>query len=361
MSAFSDRLLERIRQEGPITFYEWMRAALYDQEYGYYSRSDRQRWGRQGDYRTSPERSALFAATFARYFAALYKALGEPQGFVICEVGGGEGHFAETVLQTLNDRFLEVFLATDYVFDELSTDAQSRAKKRLASFGDRVQFKSIEDLNASIPKIIFSNELLDAFPVHRVTVRDGKPFEYYVQVDGEGNFQWLLGELSTERLRHEVVARMTEGETAEVSLDMEDWLAQIYKRLGTGYVVTVDYGFESDDNYIATGSRNGTLRAFQGHQLVSEILASPGEQDITTSINWTRVFEIGRREGLEVVTFKRQNEFLLEAGLLEELETRVAEATRESDKLHLRTEAREMILPGGMAQSFQVLVQTKRG
>jgi SAM-dependent MidA family methyltransferase len=360
MSALSDRLLERIRAEGPITFYEWMRAALYDPEYGYYSRSDRQRWGRQGDYRTSPERSALFGATFARYFATLYKALGEPQKFVIYEVGGGEGHFAETVLQTLNDRFPEIFQNTDYVFDEISTDTQSRAKTRLASFGDRVTFKSIEDLHASVPKIIFSNELLDAFPVHRVTIRDGKALEFYVQVDGGGRFQWLLGELSTERLRHDLCARITEGQTAEVSLDREDWLEQIYKRLGTGYVVTVDYGFESDDNYKATGSRNGTLRAYQGHQLVSEILASPGEQDITTSIDWTRIFEIGTREGLEVVTFQRQDEFLMEAGLLEELETRVDEATRDSDKLRLRTEAREMILPGGMAQSFQVLVQKKR-
>lgn len=360
MSALSDRLFERIREEGPITFYEWMRAALYDPEHGYYSRSDLQRWGRHGDYRTSPERSALFGASFARYFSSLYKALGEPQSFVICEVGGGEGHFAETVLHTLNDRFPKIFQNTDYVFDEISTDAQSRAKKRLARFRDRVQFNSIDGLNASVPTIIFSNELLDAFPVHRVTVRDGKPLEFYVQVDGEGNFQWRLGELSTERLRHDLVARMTEGQTAEVSLGMEDWLEQIYKRLGTGYVVTVDYGFESDDNYKVTGSRNGTLRAFQGHQLVSEILARPGEQDITTSIDWTRVFEIGAREGLEVVTFQRQDEFLLEAGLLEELETRVEEANRESDKLRLRTEAREMILPGGMAQSFQVLVQTKR-
>ncbi|HZI88547.1 MAG TPA: SAM-dependent methyltransferase [Pyrinomonadaceae bacterium] len=360
MSALSDRLLERIRAEGPITFYEWMRAALYDPDYGYYSRSDLQRWGRQGDYRTSPERSALFGATFARYFATLHKVLGDPERFVICEVGGGEGHFAETVLHTLHDRFPEIFQNTDYVFDEISTDAQSRAKKRLASFSDRVQFKSIEDLNASLPKIIFSNELLDAFPVHRVTMRDGKLFEFYVQVDGEGNFQWFLGELSTERLRLDLVARMTEGQTAEVSPGMEDWLEQTYKSLGTGYVVTVDYGFESHDNFRVAGSRNGTLRAFQGHQLVSEILASPGEHDITTSIDWTRVFEVGTREGLEVVTFQRQDQFLLQAGLLEELETRVDETTRESDKLRLRTEAREMILPGGMAQSFQVLVQKKR-
>ena len=42
---------------------------------GYYCRSDLPRWGREGDYRTSPERSPLFAATFARYFAALDEEL----------------------------------------------------------------------------------------------------------------------------------------------------------------------------------------------------------------------------------------------------------------------------------------------
>ena len=79
MSALIDRLQERIRSEGPITFHEWMKTALYDPEQGYYCRSDRERWGRHGDYRTSPERSVLFAATFARYFVKLYQDLGSPR------------------------------------------------------------------------------------------------------------------------------------------------------------------------------------------------------------------------------------------------------------------------------------------
>src|ERR687884_2064609 len=71
------RLRERILCEGAIPFREWMRAALYDERGGYYRRAA-ERWGRGGDYRTSPERSALFAATFARHFAALFEELGRP-------------------------------------------------------------------------------------------------------------------------------------------------------------------------------------------------------------------------------------------------------------------------------------------
>jgi SAM-dependent MidA family methyltransferase len=68
-STLTARLRERIRREGPLTFYDWMKAALYDPADGYYCRIDHNKWGREGDYRTSPERSSLFAATFARYFA----------------------------------------------------------------------------------------------------------------------------------------------------------------------------------------------------------------------------------------------------------------------------------------------------
>ena len=82
-----------------------MESALYDPSAGYYRRSDRQRWGREGDYRTSPECSPLFAATFARYFAALYETLNRPSRWTIVEIGTGSGEFAEGVPETLQSRF----------------------------------------------------------------------------------------------------------------------------------------------------------------------------------------------------------------------------------------------------------------
>src|SRR5512132_3168599 len=90
-SALAARLRERIRRAGPIPFCDWMRAALYDPLDGYYCRTDHTRWGREGDYRTSPERSSLFAATFARYFAKLHAELGHPRPLHLLEAGGGAG------------------------------------------------------------------------------------------------------------------------------------------------------------------------------------------------------------------------------------------------------------------------------
>ena len=74
-----------------------MTAALYDEAGGYYNRSDLERWGRAGEYRTSPERSELFAATFARYFAKLYDQLQHPREWAIVEIGPGAGDFAAGV------------------------------------------------------------------------------------------------------------------------------------------------------------------------------------------------------------------------------------------------------------------------
>jgi SAM-dependent MidA family methyltransferase len=129
--------------------------------------------------------------------------------------------------------------------------------------------------------------------------------------------------------------------------------------LTSGYVVTVDYGAEAAELYGAPHRRMGTLRAFRGHRSPEDVLASPGEQDLTTTINWTQVRRAGERAGLRTVLFERQDEFLLRAGLLEQLELLTKEAASEAEAASLRLGAREMILPGGMGASFQVLVQQR--
>src|SRR5690242_16305621 len=147
-----------------------MAAALYDPEFGYYNRSDLQRWGREADYRTSAERSELFAATCARYFARLFEELGCPARWTIVEGGAGEGRFAQRVLRSLAEEYPRVFEATRYCLDEISEDSQSRARDLLAVFGQRVCYNSRETADKGI---YFSNELLDAFPVHRI-VKEGE-------------------------------------------------------------------------------------------------------------------------------------------------------------------------------------------
>src|SRR5712691_2856137 len=107
--SLAERLRARIRREGPISFHDWMQAALYDEREGYYCRSDLDRQGRAGDYRTAPETSPLFAATFARYFAKLFTELGSPSSWTILEAGAGSGEFERGVLSGLKSNHPTVF------------------------------------------------------------------------------------------------------------------------------------------------------------------------------------------------------------------------------------------------------------
>jgi SAM-dependent MidA family methyltransferase len=357
------RLRDKIRLEGPISFRDWMAAALYDPLDGYYSRRDRLRWGRAGDYRTSPECSPLFAAAFAGYFASLYEASGAPDSWTILEAGAGAGHFALGVLETLERDYRSVSQATRYVIDEVSEEARERARKRLSHFGGRVTFRRLCEIGTAFDAgVVFSNELLDAFPVHRVTLRDGCLKEFCVGLDSSGAFKWFLSEPTDARLEthfDKIGIKLGEGQIAEVNLAAEDWLARAAQSLARGYLVLVDYGAEAAALYDATRRPAGSLRAFRQHRLSEDVLARPGAQDITTTVNWTQIRQAGERAGLRTVLHCRQDEFLLRAGLLEQLERMSAALQSEAARIALRVTARDMILPGGMSQSFQVLVLKK--
>jgi SAM-dependent MidA family methyltransferase len=371
-STLAARLRERIRSDGPIPFHQWMKAALYDPVDGYYCRSVGQKWGREGDYRTSPERSRLFSATFARYFAGLYETLGRPAHWTIIEVGAGDGRFARGVLETLQHFFPVCYAATSYVIDEFSPRSREKAQELLDSAGasprasrpgERVAFTSLKDTKIE-SGIVFSNELLDAFPVHRVIWQGGAFREFCVDSDGRESFEWVLRDPSSELASRldsyfqDHGLQLSEGQIVEVNFAVDDYLRLVAERLRNGYLITVDYGASAADLH-SEDALGGTLRGFLRHEFVADLLADPGEHDLTTTVNWSQVKKVGARVGLEVLEFKRQDTFLLAAGFLDQLALDLIRCEDEAQRLRLTTEAREMILPDGMAARFQVLVQRK--
>src|SRR5690348_605798 len=221
-----------------------MAAALYDPSFGYYQRRDLQRWGREADYRTSAERSELFAATFARYFARLFEELGCPARWTIVEGGAGEGRFAQRVLRALAEEHSRVFEATQYFIDEVSENSLSRAREALVEFHGRVSFGHLSVFHPSNPWLYFSNELLDAFPVHRI-VKEG---ELYVTLGAEDRFVWTIGAFSTPQLAERALS-LAEGQIIEVNLGVDDWFVSVAAKVSHGFVVTVDYGAEEDELY----------------------------------------------------------------------------------------------------------------
>jgi len=152
---------------------------------------------------------------------------------------------------------------------------------------------------------------------------------------------------------------LAKGQVIEINLAIDDWLSEVTAKVEQGFLITVDYGTEAAELYDPTLRPNGTLRGFSRHGFVEDLLAQPGEYDLTTSVNWTQVKTVGEKLGWTVIDFASQDKFLLNAGLLDQLQYRLDNAETEAEKVALTTGAREMILPGGMASSFQVLVQRR--
>ena len=358
------RLRARIERDGPITFHDWMLAALYDERDGYYCRSGPPRQGRTGDYRTAPETSPLFAATFAWYFSKLFAELvfelGSPPAWTIFEAGAGGGEFAYGILNNLRANYPEVFLATSYVIDEVSPATRRRAEERLSEFAERLTFQRFAEIDTpAIAGVCFSNELIDAFPVHRVIMRNGRLRELCVGLN-QDDFVWVERDPDPRVAEYcgRTELRIAEGQIAEINLAAEEFISRAAGLFDRGFLVTVDYGAERNELLSSPDRFAGTLRAFHRHQMNDNVLARPGEQDLTTTIDWTQIKEAGRRSGLRAIRFERLDQFLLTEGhtVLYEMLTRTQDSV---EALRLSTSAREMIMPHGLAASFQVLVQDK--
>jgi SAM-dependent MidA family methyltransferase len=357
----ADRLHERIKRDGPISFHDWMQAALYDERDGYYRRGGRIRQGRGGDYRTAPETSSLFGATFANYFMKSYFDLGAPKQWTIVEAGAGRGDFAHACLASLQKQFPDIFAATHYLIDELSDDARTEAKSKLIEFKNHVEFGPLADIREPFVGVIFSNELLDAFPVHRVIGRHDGLRELYVGLNESGEFVWLESDpdpLVAEYCQH-IALQLHEGQIHEVNLDAENFIARAAAMIERGLLITVDYGAGRKELLTAPHRFEGTLRAFYKHQIMDDVLAHPSEVDLTTTVDWTQIEEAGGRCGLETLRLQRLDQFMLGEGLLDKLSDATAKMNSTAEIMALQTRARELIMPDGLAAHFQVLVQRK--
>jgi SAM-dependent MidA family methyltransferase len=196
--------------------------------------------------------------------------------------------------------------------------------------------------------------------VHRVVMRDNRLRQLFVGID-ESQFIWQDRELEEAIAAYckRIDLNLREGQIAEINLDGEAFIARAAASLKRGYVITVDYGDERDELLNAPERQRGTLRAFRAHQFADDVLANPGQQDLTTTIDWTQIREAGDRAGLRTKRFDRLDQFLISEGLLDRIAAIAKTVVDTPEALRLTTSARELILPNGMAASFQVLVQEK--
>jgi SAM-dependent MidA family methyltransferase len=349
---------ERIRAHGPVTFAEYMDACLYHPEHGYYTKAQQEP---RRDYFTSVDTGPLFGRLLARQFHEMWEQLGRPHEFVLAEGGAGVGALAAQILDFAAEEFPEFYGALRYVAVERSAARRALQSESLRARFARGHFSVASELPANMScGCIFSNELFDAMPVHRL-VREGHDLrELYVALGPHGLSE-RTSPLSSAALGEYFSAQgiaLAESQQAEVNLQACDWIEDAGKRLKRGFVLTVDYGHQASELYDQRHMR-GTLLAYHRHRASEDFFRAPGEQDLTAHANFTALDRWGERGGLIRTGFTSQSNFLMALARQNDFRDLQSDKMSESDEARARLLFKTLIYPEGMGETFQVLIQHK--
>jgi SAM-dependent MidA family methyltransferase len=348
------KIADRIRNNGPITFHEFMKMALYYPELGYYT-SPETEIGRAGDFYTSPHLSPLFGAMLGRQAEEMWLHLGRPDTFTIVEPGSGRGYMALDMLEHLRSSEMNEILS--YIIVELNPSLKTRQKKLLEKFSDKVSWVSSPDELSPFTGVVFANEILDALPVHMVEMTEDGLKEVFIDTEDD-RLHELLEEPSTDALSDylkEFDAKLPHGYRTEINLSVKPWLASYEKKLIEGFMVLVDYGHPAWDYYGEDRDR-GTLLCYHEHQMNENPYKNVGEQDITAHVNFTSVHEWGASLCLQPLGYCRQGPYLVSLGI-DELIQKALENSPDS-KFDV-AKAKGLIMPGTMGESHKVMVLYK--
>ncbi|MBA4535810.1 SAM-dependent methyltransferase [Bacillus aquiflavi] len=340
------------RSSKMLSYAEFISLVLYHPIYGYYMRK-RIKIGSEGDFITSSNVSDIYGRTIAKWYAAIVEEYGiNPQ---ICELGAGNGRFAKAFIDEWHEKYRQPL---QYYILETSPYHRELQRKSL-SFGETV--KQIESFDEITPfsGLVFSNELFDALPVHVVEKKQGQLFEVMIGMEGNELVEKAVI-LQNEQLLSflkKYQLTLNEGQRIEIPLEMERFLENIAKSLEKGLVVTVDYGYTTEE-WMDISRRNGSLRGYYKHQLVKNVLERPGEMDITSHVHFDALIQKGEEVGLHFLSKQRQDEFLLSTGILNEL-TEHHDPNPFSQVSKRNRAIRSLIMPGSMSSFFHVIMQQK--
>lgn len=351
--ALSRKIEGRILSEGPITFREFMRMALYEPGLGYYMRPDTE-IGKAGDFYTSPHLHPAFGQMIAKQIEEMWALLGKGP-FTVIEQGPGKGYLAKDILDYIEAKNGELYGLLSYHLIELNPALKEFQGRLLGekhqnriSWGPGLAEKAAEKGKG----VLLANELLDAFPVHLVRVRGGALMEIRVGYAPEKGFYEVLAAPSAPEIEEYIKefapdGVLPEGYRTEVDLDVRGWLKEVKAAFKGGFfLLVIDYGYPAWDYYGPERDR-GTLMCYRGHRTSENPYKDPGSLDITAHVNFSALERWGRDFGFRCAGFCPQGTYLVSLGLEE-----ILGAMSQADILKVKG----LLLPGTMGQTHKVMV-----
>ena len=349
-----------------------MDLALYHPEYGYYTAAgDKMGW--KGDYYTSSNVHPVFGELIAKQLVQMDHILSEAS-LTLVEMGAGKGILCHDILQSIQKEFPSTYRRLHYLIIEKSLWLKQQQIAWLSPlFQDRVRWS--DDVPEGMNGIIFSNELIDAFPVHRIQMGQGLLQEVYVDWR-EDQFVEVTGVPSTPKLQDYVERIGIHFDTPvylEINLLALDWMKKVGEALHRGFVLTIDYGYPAEALYTPHRPR-GTFLCYHKHQVNENPYHNLGEQDMTSHVDFTSLAQAGRDVGLTPLGFTDQTHFLMGLGIAQRMEVAAnkmdslegSQSAEDAETAETAEAARKEFLamkhlmdPGQMGRMFKVLIQGK--
>jgi SAM-dependent MidA family methyltransferase len=401
---------QEIHEHGPIPFSRYMELCLYHPELGYYSRNAEQ-FGKAGDFYTSSDVHAVFGRLLARQFEEMWRALGSPVEIEILELGPGRGLFAQDVLAWSEKKFPEFFHALHYSLAEQSPKLRDRLRSVLARFMESGRASSVSGnaaekhlhrrlkpwfsdasegtagavpsrngtfyamtdqtgegatsvlsanameeraLAPETPVIVFANEFFDALPVEilssqgalRISAEDNRFIETWVPASAE-ELEFLD--------RYGVHPEGTEH--IEIPLLANRYMARLAASVRMGIIIAVDYGYTRLEQL--AGRHRGTLMSYRQHSVIPNPYEAPGEQDLTSHVNFTALSAAAEENGMQAQPLLTQSQFLMGIGESNQFADAFEDCRLPQERAKVALQLKHLVTPAGMGESFHALVATK--
>jgi SAM-dependent MidA family methyltransferase len=362
-----------------MTVAAFMELALYHPEFGYYARAPR-RSGRAGDFFTSVDAGPLFGRLLERQLSEMHGLLGGANpgtGFDLVDAGAGNGQLSADILGAARAHSPHFYQSIRLHLVEASETARHEHTSTLRDCADRLVWSDAA-LPDAFEGVLIANELVDAFPVHQVVMRDDELREVYVEIrqgtqrpttrvaatrsaepmrSVNSGLSLIEGFPSTPALAaylERLGVELQPGWRVEINLQAPEWIRDVACRLRRGFVIVIDYGHEARDLYSAAHS-TGTLTTYRRHFSTgpetageADWLRSPGDRDITSHVDFTSLRVAAEAADLQTLGFLDQTYFLL--GLLPEGDFAIT--NHQSTISNLKT----LILPGGLGSTHKVMI-----
>jgi SAM-dependent MidA family methyltransferase len=347
-----------IRANGPIHFSRYMELCLYHPELGYYSRNAEQ-FGKAGDFYTSSDVHAVFGRLLARQFEEMWRVLGSPPKIELLELGPGRGLFAQDVLDWSEKKFPEFFKALRYALWERSPALREKLRTNLVRHLNSGKARILEvptglEAAAAGAQIVFGNEFFDALPVEVLSpqgsLRIDARHEGFLEV-------WVAPSADELDFIDRYSVHPEEDERVEVSLTAVQVMEEIASGLRHGFAVFVDYGYTREEQL--QGRHRGTIMAYRKHSAGINLFEAPGEQDITSHVNFTALAVAAQNRGLEMEKLRTQSQFLMGIGEATEFGDAFEDCHLPQERAKVALQLKHLVTPLGMGETFQVLVGRK--